>query len=359
MNNKEIVKKIRDKSSLDFQNYVREGSDGSEIIYNASILAEFIENLVEKIIKTDIHNKIYENKLSLFKKGKIEYGGLIEDLFVESPTVLECEFDNDIHYEDNRKDVTLNDTTDLVGSLTTSVKSRMLQVNYEHKARVSFNDSVLKNAFINEDGLQKLIDGITASAVSELLLTEEIDLKNTLKRLAVKLSISDKIDSPNDIFIVETSDIKTETTAGQLIGYRLVDNIINSTAFKLTNKSNEFNMAAVSNFSKIDDLIFITIPAVAGMINYPAIKTIVVDELPSQYISGGDTIECKCYGIVIDKALLSWYTSYETIRSKFNPDKLTHNVFFNRKGLMGCDLFQNIALIVKGEDGVIYYPEGV
>ena len=85
----DLLNRIRNSASPTYQSYVplanidNVAEVGAGIQLLSTVQNEFIAALVERIGKVVIHNKIMNNPLKFFKKGKMETGRTIEEVFVD------------------------------------------------------------------------------------------------------------------------------------------------------------------------------------------------------------------------------------------------------------------------------------
>ena len=85
----DIMNAIRNEASPQFQNYVplanaqNVAEVGAGLLTNRTLQNEFITALVERIGKVIIRKVTLKNPLSKFKKGSLEYGRTIEEIYTD------------------------------------------------------------------------------------------------------------------------------------------------------------------------------------------------------------------------------------------------------------------------------------
>lgn len=87
----DILNAIRNNASANYQDYVPVADATAEsireigsIIMNYTALQnEFLNSLINRIGMVMITSKMYSNPLSVFKKGKLDFGETTEEIFVE------------------------------------------------------------------------------------------------------------------------------------------------------------------------------------------------------------------------------------------------------------------------------------
>ena len=86
----DILNVIRNNASVNYQNYVPQATAdadsireiGAVIMDNPQLQNEFLSALVNRIGRVLITSKMYDNPWSMFKKGTLEFGETIEEIFV-------------------------------------------------------------------------------------------------------------------------------------------------------------------------------------------------------------------------------------------------------------------------------------
>lgn len=142
------------------------------IINNDPVLQNaFINTLVNRIGLVLIKSKSYSNPLRKFKKGILEYGETIEEIFVDI-----CKpFNYDVDVAEQK--VWAKENPD--------VKTNFLLVNYETFYKQTTRDYELEKAFLTQDGVKnlvyKIIDAMYKSMeFDEYLITKYVLVKQIL-----------------------------------------------------------------------------------------------------------------------------------------------------------------------------------
>ena len=86
----QILNAIRNSASINYQNYVPIATKDAESIKEIGAVImdypnlqnEFLSALVNRIARVIVTSKMYENPLAMFKKGFVEFGESIEEIFV-------------------------------------------------------------------------------------------------------------------------------------------------------------------------------------------------------------------------------------------------------------------------------------
>ena len=88
-----VLDNLRYSSSQDYQERIPTAVDtniqtvGNAILSYDPTTNEFINTLINKIGLTLVDMKIAKNKLAIFKKGMLDYGDTIEEIFIEMERV--------------------------------------------------------------------------------------------------------------------------------------------------------------------------------------------------------------------------------------------------------------------------------
>lgn len=171
----DIMNVIRQNASYDYQQNVPEVTKASdipkvgEVIYGTPAFAnQFINALVNRIAIVRVQSATFNNPYSILKKGYIEYGETIEDIFVSIAKAVDFSAEKANQREFKR---TIPD-----------VRSAFHTMNWRVVYPVTIQDEDLRMAFLSIDGVQNLISKIvdsvyTASEYDEFLLFKYLLIK--------------------------------------------------------------------------------------------------------------------------------------------------------------------------------------
>ena len=171
----DILNVIRANASYDYQQNVPAVTQASdipkvgEVIYGTPAFAnQFLNALINRIATVRVQSATFNNPYSILKKGYIEFGETIEDIFVEIAKVVEYTPEKGESREFKR---TLPD-----------VKSIFHTMNWRVMYPVTIQDEDLKLAFLSLDGvislIAKIVDQIyTAAEYDEFLLFKYLLIK--------------------------------------------------------------------------------------------------------------------------------------------------------------------------------------
>ena len=172
----DILNVIRQNASYDYQQNVPEVATVNdipkvgEIIYGTSAFAnQFINALVNRIAIVRVQSATFNNPYSILKKGYIEYGETVEDIFVSIAKAVDFNVEKAAKREFQR---TIPD-----------VRSAFHVMNWRVMYPVTIQDEDLRQAFLSIDGVQnliaKIVDAVyTAAEYDEFLLFKYLLIKS-------------------------------------------------------------------------------------------------------------------------------------------------------------------------------------
>ena len=220
----DVINAIRNSASLNYRQRVPIVTPDSESIRkigaiicdDVQLYNEFINTLATRIYKVIITNKLYENPWQKFKKGIVELGEKIEDIFV-----------------DLAKPHTYNPegayATEFQRELP-NVKTAFYVMNYQKFYKVTTSRQELRTAFLSMDGLTSFI----AKTITALYTSANYDEYQTMKYMVARHIIDGHITSLTGAAI---------GAAGAKTNVSVVKQLSND----LTFLSNKYNIAGVYN----------------------------------------------------------------------------------------------------------------
>lgn len=185
----DILNVIRQNASLEYQSsipVITKATDipkVGEIIYGTPAFAnQFLNALVNRIAIVRVQSANFNNPYSILKKGYLEFGESVEDIFVSIAKVVEYTPEKGNEREFKR---TLPD-----------VRSAFHVMNWRVMYPVTIQDEDLKQAFLSIEGVQNLITQIvdsvyTAAEYDEFLLFKYLLIKAISHGQTFSVSIGD------------------------------------------------------------------------------------------------------------------------------------------------------------------------
>lgn len=171
----DILNVIRDNASLAYQNNVPTIATATdiprvgEVIYGTPAFAnEFLNALVNRIALVRVQSATFNNPYARMKKGYLDYGESVEDIFVAIANVFTFSQEK----AENRE----------LKQYKPNVKSAFHTMNWRVMYPVSVSDEELRMAFLTADGvtnlIAKIVDAVyTAANYDEYLLFKYMLIK--------------------------------------------------------------------------------------------------------------------------------------------------------------------------------------
>lgn len=322
MKNQTIIDAIIANASDEFKAAISLGSQtefatyANAIIESGTLRNQFLSSMMDKIVMVKVKAKRWQNPLAFLKKEKIDYGRVIEEVFVD--TIPEEQYDQA--------------STTLLKSNPPSIASIYHVRNRQSKYPVSITKAQLKASFFNEGGMMTLINGILNSLYKSDAKDEYLYMKNMIQAYHTEgLFQNVQVTDPTTKELVE--DFVIEAKA-----------ISNDMMFLKT----DYNAAGVNNFTPKEDQILLIDPWYDARID--------VSYLAQIFNMGVGEIEAK--KVVVDDfgglsnvvaALVSkdWMVIHDTeftIEDFRNGETLTTNYYLHHHGIYSASRFENAVL---------------
>lgn len=227
----DILNVIRNNASVDYRNYVpkADANDvesirtiGAIIMDYPALQNEFLNALVNRIGRVMLTSKMYSNPIAFFKKGVLEYGESIEEIFVNIAKVQE--FNPEIAEQEVFKRV------------VPDVRAAFHIMNYQKFYKATVTQEQLKQAFLSWDGVTDLIARIVDSMYTGANYDEFLVMKYLLARHILD----------GRVYPVTVPTVTAENAKAIITTVKGVSN-------KLTFMNSDYNPAAVRTFTEKAD----------------------------------------------------------------------------------------------------------
>lgn len=225
----EILNAIRNSATTDYRNYVPVATAdadsikeiGAIIMDNPALQNEFLSALVNRIGRVIITSKTYTNPWAAFKKGYLEFGETVEEIFVNIAKPFQ--YDPDVA----EREVFAREIPD--------VRAAFHVVNYKkfYKATVQNND--LRMAFLTWDGVTSLIAKITEA----MYTAANYDEFQVMKYLLARRLLNGQV---HPVTIPEVNSANIRSVVG----------VIKGTSNMLEFMSSAYNLAGVETHTMKD-----------------------------------------------------------------------------------------------------------
>lgn len=319
MNVLEILNTIRDNATATYQARIPEATrtNMDAIRYamidddNIQVANEFVNTLLNKLVKSVVHTKIFTNPLKSLKKGKKPLGDTVEEIYAN--------FIKGQQYDSTGAKLLTRTLPD--------VKTVYHRMNYQMQYPVTVSREQLSKAFMSEDALEKFITNLINTLYNSAELDEFINIKQMIK------SALDK----NAVKTVEVADPLTSAeNAKEFI--KAIKTISGLMVFPsaehngyLTAQSTDTN--PVTTFSRKDEQVLIidtatdttlSVDVLASIFNmtvaeFNDTKKIVIDAFP----------DTKVRAFLVDESFFQIYDDLFTITHFNNGQGLYDNYYLN------------------------------
>jgi len=293
---------------------------GTAILDYSMLRNEFVSALFDRIGLVEIKNKLFENPLREFKRGTLEWGKDIEEIFVDliksmsyDPAVAESEV-----FKRNLPDI----------------KAIFHRVNRKDMYKTTIENEQLKMAFLSEAGFSSLIDKVTQAMYTSDNYDEFLLMKNLISQYGIEGKFA----------MIPVTAVTDEATAKlALIKIKEISN-------KITFMSKTYNHAGVNtNTVKEDQIVLIDtafdaimdVDVLASAFNMSKVEFIGRRVLVDDF-GGLTNVLCA----VVDR---DWFMVYDKeIMSEeiYNPQGLYYNYFLHHWQVLSTSQFANAILFV-------------
>lgn len=153
----DILNAIRNNATANYQNYVPQANPsldsvreiGNVLMAYPALQNEFLSALVNRIGRVIISSKMYQNPWAVFKRGLLEFGETIEEIFVDIAKPFQY-------------DVAVSETNIFKREIP-DVKAAFHILNYKKFYKATVQREQLRQAFLSWEGITDLISKIIDS----------------------------------------------------------------------------------------------------------------------------------------------------------------------------------------------------
>ena len=233
----DILNAIRNNASADYRNYIPQADDsldsvrsiGNILMNYPALQNEFLNALVNRIGRVLVTSKMYDNPWNMFKRGMLEFGETIEEVFVEIAKPFEYD------PETAESEVFKREIPD--------VRAAFHILNYQKFYKVTVQREQLRQAFLTWDGVTDLITKI----INSMYAGANYDEFLVMKYLVAVNILNGRLKA------VEISDPSNVANMKSVVG--AIKSVSNGMEFMTT----EYNQAGVHTYTdKRDQYIILT-----------------------------------------------------------------------------------------------------
>ena len=171
-----ILNAIRNNASNEYRDYVPPITDVSQLREIGTIIMDmpalqnqFLSALINRIGRVLISTRMYENPWSRFKKGMLDYGETVEEIFTNIAKPYEFEGSH------------TTPTTQFAKHIP-DVRAAFHVMNYQKYYPVTIEQQKLRQAFLSADGVSNLIGDIVNSIYTAANYDEFLTMKYVLAK---------------------------------------------------------------------------------------------------------------------------------------------------------------------------------
>lgn len=355
----DILNVIRNNASVNYQNYVPQATADAEsikeigavIMDNPQLQNEFLSALVNRIGRVLITSKMYENPWSMFKKGMLEFGETIEEIFVNIAKPFQ--FDPAVA------------ETNLFKREIPDVRSAFHIMNYQKYYKTTIQNDQLRQAFLSWQGITDLI----AKIVDAMYTGANYDEFQTMKYMLAKNVLNGRM-YPVTIPAVTSDNMKSivSTIKGVSNNFEFLSDKYNIAGVQNNSKKTEQYLLINSNFDATMD-----VEVLASAFNMDKAeflgKRVLVDsfgsldiarlnilfaddptytEISADELKALDAIPC----ILVDENWFMIFDNYYNFTEQYNGEGLYWNYWYHVWKTFSISPFVNNALFIPGVPSV-------
>lgn len=171
-----ILNAIRNNASNEYRDYVPPITDVSQLRQIGTIIMDypalqnqFLSALINRIGRVLISTRMYENPWSRFKKGMLDYGETVEEIFTNIAKPYQFEGSHTTPTTQFKK-------------YMPDVRAAFHVMNYQKYYPVTIEQQKLRQAFLSADGVSNLIGDIVNSIYTAANYDEFLTMKYLLAR---------------------------------------------------------------------------------------------------------------------------------------------------------------------------------
>lgn len=355
----DVLNAIRNSATINYQNYVPVATKDAEsireigaiIMDNPQLQNEFLNALVNRIGRVLITSKMYDNPWAMFKKGLLEFGETIEEIFVN--IAKPYQFDPKVA------------ETNLFKREIPDVRSAFHIMNYQKYYKATIQNDQLRQAFLSWEGITDLIGKI----VDAMYTGANYDEFLTMKYMLAKHILNGNM-YPVTVKSVTTANMKdiVATIKGVSNDMEFLSSKYNISGVKThTPKSDQYFLvnsqfdatmdvevlASAFNMDKAEFLGRRVLVDSFGSLDTDRLDELFADdttytEISSEELTALDAIPC----IIVDKDWFMIFDNFYNFTEQYNGEGLYWNYWYHVWKTFSISPFHNNALFIPGTPSV-------
>lgn len=352
----DVLNAIRNEATQNYRNYVPYATPDAEsvkaigavIMDNVALKNEFVNALINRIALVTVTSKLYSNPWSVFKRGLIELGESIEEIFVELIRV---------HQYDPEKA-----ETELYKRELPDVRAAFHVLDYQKFYKVSISNQQLKTAFLSWQGVTDLIADITNKIYTSANYDEFLVMKYMLaKKIAYgQVKVIPTVDPANSADAAKAFIAAAKQVSN---AWQFMSTDYNLAGVRTTcDKENQYVIIP----AKYDALIDVNVLASAFNMDKTEFMghKILIDEFTptdaerlAEIFADDDTYVpltsaeisalANVYGVIVDKDWFMIYDNLNEFAENFNGQGLYWQYFYHQWKTFSISPFSNAACFAQ------------
>lgn len=355
----DILNAIRNNATQNYRDYVPKATPdadsirqiGAIIMDYPALQNEFLSALMNRIGRVLITSKMYDNPWSFFKKGLLEFGESVEEIFVNIAKPFQ--FDPAIA----ESNVFKREIPD--------VRAAFHIMNYQKYYKATISNDQLRQAFLSWQGISDLI----AKIVDSMYTGANYDEFQTMKYMLARHILD------GHMYPVEIPEVTTTNMKGVVSAIKGISN-------KYTFLSTQYNLAGVATYTaKTDQYMLINstfdatmdVEVLASAFNMDkaefAGRRVLVDSFgsldtarlaelfandPTYEEIGSDELKAldQIPAVLVDRDWFMIFDNFYNFTEQYNGEGLYWNYWYHVWKTFSVSPFANNALFIPGTPGV-------
>ena len=332
----DVLNAIRNSASINYRDYVPIATAdadsiraiGATIMDYPALQNEFLNALVNRIGRVILTSKSYQNPWAMFKKGFLEFGETIEEVF----TNLAKPFQFDPAVAEN----------EIFKREIPDVRSAFHVLNYQKFYKATVSQEQLRMAFMSWDGVTSLISSIVESMYTAANYDEFI----TMKYLLCKRMLSGEMywANPSSGAINESKDIvKSIRKFSNLLTF-LSPNYNLAGVYNSTKKEDQYIiipssmmadidvdvLAAAFNMDKVDFMGHVVLIDAFSNLDTARLNELFKDDPTYKEFEMGDQMNLSTVAaVLVDKDFFMIFDNLQNFTENYNGQGLYWNYFYH------------------------------
>ena len=352
-NSVDVLNAIRNSVSINYRDYVPIATAdadsiraiGATIMDYPALQNEFLNALVNRIGRVILTSKSYQNPWAMFKKGFLEFGETIEEVF----TNLAKPFQFDPAVAEN----------EIFKREIPDVRSAFHVLNYQKFYKATVSQEQLRMAFMSWDGVTSLISSIVESMYTAANYDEFITMKYLLCRRLLSGEVywanpSTKEHTAKDI-------VKSIRTYSDMLTF-LSDDFNIAGVFNSTRKEEQYLiiptemmaeidvevLAAAFNMEKVDFMGHVVLINGFTKGDMARLKELFKDDPTYTEFGMEDMVElASLAAVLVDKDFFMIFDNLQNFTENYNGQGLYWNYFYHVWKTFSTSPYANAVLFTK------------